>query len=80
MNPSGTRFRHGLNVVKGEVKLRGLAAIDMRTVVDREIVAFRDDLASALCRRVGAIPLPPEAPGECRMPDRASGPSFSGRR
>jgi hypothetical protein len=37
-----------LNAVKARVKLRGLAAIDMRTVAAREMVAFRDDLVSAL--------------------------------
>ena len=40
--------RHGLNAVKARVKLRGLAAIDMRTVAAREMIAFRDDLVSAL--------------------------------
>jgi hypothetical protein len=40
--------RHGLNAAKARVKLRGLAAIDMRTVAAREMVAFRDELISAL--------------------------------
>jgi hypothetical protein len=40
--------RHGLNAVKTRVKLRGLAAIDMRTVAAREMVAFRDELIAAL--------------------------------
>lgn len=48
MTPTRTRSRHGLNAVKAQVKLRGLAAIDMRTVAAREMVAFRDDLVSAL--------------------------------
>src|SRR5437870_11731506 len=40
--------RHGLNAAKARVKLRGLAAIDMRTVAARDMIAFRDDLVSAL--------------------------------
>jgi hypothetical protein len=40
--------RHGLNAVKTRVKLRGLAAIDMRTVAAREMLAFRDELIAAL--------------------------------
>lgn len=40
--------RHGLNAAKARVKLRGLAAIDMRTVAARQMVTFRDDLVAAL--------------------------------
>src|SRR5260370_27788882 len=40
--------RHGLNAVKTRVALRGLAAIDMRTVAAREMLAFRGELVAAL--------------------------------
>ncbi len=40
--------RHGLNAAKTRVALRGLAAIDMRTVAAREMLAFRDELIAAL--------------------------------
>ncbi len=48
MNPARAYSRHGLNAVKARVKLRGLAAIDMRTVAAREMLAFRDELVAAL--------------------------------
>lgn len=40
--------RTGLNALKARVKLRGLAAIDMRTVAARSMMAFRSDLVAAL--------------------------------
>ena len=36
--------RHGLNVLKARVKVRGLAAIDRRTAAARALIAFRDQL------------------------------------
>ncbi len=48
MNPARAYSRHGLNAVKARVKLRGLAAIDMRTVAAREMLAFRDELVAAV--------------------------------
>ncbi len=48
MKPARSYSRHGLNAVKAQVKLRGLAAIDMRTVAAREMLAFRDELVAAL--------------------------------
>ncbi len=48
MKSLGTYSRHGLNAVKTRVQLRGLAAIDMRTVAAREMLAFRDELIAAL--------------------------------
>src|SRR5437899_8833412 len=48
MNGPRARSRHGLNAIKARVKLRGLAAIDMRTVAAREMVGFRDELVAAL--------------------------------
>ena len=48
MKPLRAYSRHGLNAVKTRVKLRGLAAIDMRTVAAREMLAFRDELIAAL--------------------------------
>jgi hypothetical protein len=53
---AGRRSRHGLNTVKARVKLRGLAAIDMRTVAARQMVAFRDDLVTALGGEDGLSP------------------------
>ncbi len=48
MKPARAYSRHGLNAVKARVKLRGFAAIDMRTVAAREMLAFRDELVAAL--------------------------------
>ncbi len=48
MKTARSYSRHGLNAVKSQVKLRGLAAIDMRTVAAREMLAFRDELVAAL--------------------------------
>jgi hypothetical protein len=48
MKPPRSYSRHGLNAVKARVKLRGLAAIDMRTVAAREMMAFRRELVAAL--------------------------------
>ena len=48
MKPARPYSRHGLNAVKARVRLRGLAAIDMRTVAAREMLAFRDELVAAL--------------------------------
>jgi hypothetical protein len=48
MKPARAYSRHGLNAVKARVRLRGLGAIDMRTVAAREMLAFRDELVTAL--------------------------------
>src|SRR5262249_25469322 len=48
MKPTRPYSRHGLNAVKARVRLRRLAAIDMRTVAAREMLAFRDELVVAL--------------------------------
>lgn len=48
MKPMRADSRHGLNAAKTRVALRGLAAIDMRTVAAREMLAFRDELIAAL--------------------------------
>jgi hypothetical protein len=48
MKRSRTYSRHGLNAVKARVALRGFAAVDMRTVAAREMLAFRDELVAAL--------------------------------
>src|SRR5262245_15157583 len=48
VKPARSYSRHGLNAVKARVRLRGLAAIDMRTVAAREMLAFRDELVAAL--------------------------------
>jgi hypothetical protein len=48
MKPARPYSRHGLNAVKARVRLRGLAAIDMRTVAAREMLTFRDELVAAL--------------------------------
>jgi len=48
MKTARSYSRHGLNAVKAQVKLRGLAAIDMRTVAAREMLAFRGELVAAL--------------------------------
>src|SRR5215813_5956103 len=48
MKPARSYSRHGLNAAKARVRLRGLAAIDMRTVAAREMLAFRDQLVAAL--------------------------------
>ncbi len=44
--PKGSR--HGLNAVMAKVKLRGLAAIDKRTVAARALLEWRDQLISDL--------------------------------
>ncbi len=48
MKPTRSYSRHGLNALKARVTLRGLAAIDMRTVAAREMLAFRGKLVAAL--------------------------------
>jgi len=48
MKPTRANSRHGLNAVKTRVALRGMAAIDMRTVAAREMLAFRNELVAAL--------------------------------
>src|SRR5262252_6891529 len=48
MKPARPYSRHGLNAIKARVRLRGLGAIDMRTVAAREMLAFRDELVAAL--------------------------------
>jgi hypothetical protein len=40
--------RHGLNAAMARVSLRSFTAIDRRTVAARGMLAFRDDLVSAL--------------------------------
>ncbi len=46
--PTSTRSRRALTAVKARVNLRALAAVDMRTVAAREMMAFRDELVAAL--------------------------------
>lgn len=43
-----TRKRHGLNALMTRVKVRGLNAIDRRTLAARELLAWRQDLVTAL--------------------------------
>jgi hypothetical protein len=43
-----TRTRHGLNAAMTRIKLRGLSAIDMRTVAARDLIAWRQELLNAL--------------------------------
>lgn len=38
--------RHGLNVLKARVKVRGLASIDRRTAAARALIDFRDQLVA----------------------------------
>ena len=40
--------RHGLHVVKAQVKVRGLAAIDMRTAAAQALFGWRNDLLTDL--------------------------------
>ena len=40
--------RHGLNAVKARVKVRGLAAIDMRTAAAQALIGWRNGLLSDL--------------------------------
>ena len=40
--------RHGLNVLKVKVKVRGLAAIDRRTAAARDLLAWKADLENDL--------------------------------
>jgi hypothetical protein len=42
------RTRHGLNVLKVAVKVRGLAAIDKRTAAGQALIAWRQELLSDL--------------------------------
>ncbi len=42
------RSRHGLLALKARVKVRGLRAIDMRTVAAQDLIAFRSELLNAL--------------------------------
>ncbi len=70
MKAARPRTRHGLSAAKARVKLRGLAAIDMRTVAARQMVAFRDDLVSALGGEDGLSPSlgkPGRSLGEVRL-------------
>ena len=48
MTESRPYSRHGLNVLKARVKVRGLAAIDMRTAAAQALVAWRRELLSDL--------------------------------
>jgi len=43
-----TGNRHGLNAVMARVKVRGLNAIDRRTLAARELLAWRNELVTAL--------------------------------
>src|SRR5215510_1838284 len=56
VKPARPYSRHGLNAVKARVRLRGLAAIDVRTVAAREMLAFRDELVAALGGDTGLSP------------------------
>jgi len=40
--------RHGLNVLKARVKVRGLAAIDKRTAAARALITWRSELLADL--------------------------------
>jgi hypothetical protein len=40
--------RHGLNVLRIKVKVRGLGAIDRRTAAARDLLAWKADLVSDL--------------------------------
>ena len=42
--PRKTRSRHGLHALKGRVMVRGLHAVDMRTVGAQSLVAWRKEL------------------------------------
>jgi hypothetical protein len=48
MKPAQTRSRHGLNALMARVKVRGLAAIDGRTVAARALLDWRTDLVADL--------------------------------
>jgi len=48
MKPRRSYSRHGLNVVKAQVKVRGLGAIDRRTAAARDLLAWRDELVRDL--------------------------------
>ena len=42
------RSRHGLNAAMVRLKLKGLNAIDRRTITGRSLIAWRDELLAAL--------------------------------
>ncbi len=46
--PTEPRSRHGLNALKARVKVRGLHAIDRRTVAGRALIEFRRRLVADL--------------------------------
>ena len=48
MKQTTKRSRHGLNALKARVKVRGLQAIDRRTVAARALIAWREELVSDL--------------------------------
>jgi hypothetical protein len=48
VKPTRPYSRHGLNALKARVKLRGLNAIDRRTVAGRTLVAWRAELLADL--------------------------------
>ena len=48
MKPAQTRSRHGLNALMARVKVRGLAAIDGRTVAARALLDWRSHLVADL--------------------------------
>ena len=48
MTATKPRPRTGLNALKARVKVRGLAAIDRRTVAARALLAWQDEVLAAL--------------------------------
>jgi len=48
MTARRTYSRHGLNALKAQVKVRGLAAIDKRTVADQALIGWRSELLTDL--------------------------------
>jgi hypothetical protein len=48
MTASGPRSRHGLRALKARVTVRGLQALDHRTVAARGLLAWRSDLVDDL--------------------------------
>ena len=48
MTPRRTYSRHGLNALKARVMVKGLAAIDKRTVAAQSLIAWRSELLTDL--------------------------------
>lgn len=46
--PAPKRSRHGLNALMSRVKIRGLAAIDMRTAAARDLIEWKSQLVRDL--------------------------------